>query len=1076
MKSSSFKGTKEEAKREEVWARDTDLVAKMSAVQAERSTTRSILFLAYGSLGVIYGDIGTSLIYVFASVFSTLAIGGGDYVADYAASVHDDVFGAMSLIFWTITLIAVFKYVLVVLRANDTGEGGTVALYAQLCRTMGFSPFGTLRKDDHEQVLRMKSAIEGPVKRPALGEHRHRELAKQQSIPKGKKRSQPPCFLPNVPPFGYWAVDPAPIIQWFRRHRGLQVLLMFFASVATGLVIGDAILMPAFSVNSAISGIRDNASTNISNDSIVGISISIIFVLFILQHIGTRKIAWMFSPIIIVWLCANFAIGVFNMHFYGGTIWGALNPKWIGIFFQNHGVSAWEALGGVMLCVSGTETMFAAMGHFSQPAIAVAFGLFAYPCLIVAYLGQGAYLLVYPGDVSITFWASLPNSVYWPMVALATLAASVASQAVITGTFSILRQSMSLGIFPKLHVIHTDSFVEGQIFIPVINYLLMIICIAVIAGFGGDNVQLGHAYGVAVMMVMLITTLLVSLIMIVKWRVSIFLVVPFFILFFCIEGIFLSANLFKVPAGGWFTLVVAFVVASIMFIWWAGSSARRKVLLHTSKQQAANNLFIQHNPSSESRHNLMTFAQRGVVAQQEADAVTLTAAGYAVGDGPSFALQHSIESKYSFPILSQSAPKSSGHMKNAGPEGTLAKGPKPSLSRFSDVSGANKTLRPPHSNGNHVSWQQQQHVPGTGATAPPGSGEDVDPEAPKTVFATAAAASILHGAGASVDSNGIHITLSPSTGLPGIQKSVSPSVTISTGESPTAQSSPRQSMHRVQSQLALHNRPERPLAKLMGVGIYYSESPVGVPPVMSHFLKNIDALHGVAILLTVRFLPMPTIKNVERLLVRAVSGVPNFYQVVARYGYQDHVDHRSQFVSQVISTIMHKLELKAGLKYQGLEDDFIAELEGDHVDDHDHDTAHNADMVFGLNPVHEDILDEENLARQSIAAEVVGASMLVSQFSKNALDRIRLAAAVSDAPQSAKDALEAAETLIHSASEQAVYYLGRAFSRAAPGSNFLHNFTIGGLYRFFEDLSYNDSEAWNIPLEEMVELGMALEI
>jgi len=1010
MNNNKVKSDKEAAFKEEVWVRDSDLSGKINEQLAKRGTWLSILFLAYGSLGVVYGDIGTSVLYVFPSIFSSMNLSKDE------DDLKDDIYGAISLIFWTLTVLALVKYVGVVLKANDTGEGGTVALYALLCRTMGISPFGVMRMQDHKQVLAMKSAASGPVIRPNLSEHRHRfekkpkpEQDKKKKKPEPKVPAKPSIFKKYTPPFGCAVLNGQIGITWFRKNIPMQRALLLLTLIATGLVIGDGILMPAFSVVSAISGLHQHTGDNINDGAIVGISVAIIVVLFCSQHLGTHKIAFLFSPIIIVWLLANLGIAIYNLSTYGGAVFQGLSPHWIVVFFNNHTRKGWEALGGVMLCVTGTETMFAAMGHFSRASIALAFGLLAYPCLMLTYLGQGAYLLSHPTNVQTTFWSSVPERLFWPMLVLATLAAIVASQAVITGTFSIIRQATSLGIFPKMRVVHTGDFVEGQIFIPVINYSLMVLCIAVVAGYEGDPIKLGNAYGVAVMMVMLITTLMTTMIMLMSWTVSVLLVIPFFVFFFTVEAVFLSANLFKVPAGGWFGLAVALAVTIIMWVWWKASYERRKLLLATSKATAAHDMFHVARTSTSGVRPALTEVGSAIDLTQ----LPVNAAGYAAG-----------------PYSRSESAKTDDMLKIPAPPIVPAPRP-PMLSRFSASPGAN-------ANGGAAAGA-------SGAANSRGLG------------------SLSVGAANSTAEPNISTVSTSSDGVGSSRFEV-----VRSGGSTLGPAA------REASALALQSKPDKLLASLGGVGLYYSDSPQGIPAVMRHFVRNIDAMHEVVIFLTVRFLPMPHIKNMERLLVRAVAGVPNFYQVVARYGYQDLVDHRNAFVSQVISTVMHKLELKAGLKYQGLEDDFIHELEGDEADD---DEAGNQPAVtpFGLEAVQEVMIEEEE-EKKELEQGSVGRSPYISKFARDAHDRIKLAASSPDAPQVAKDALAAANTLLSAAHEGIVYYLGRAWTRATPESNFLQHLMIDNIYRTMELLSYTDSEAWQIPLDNMVELGMTLEI
>ncbi|GIL44220.1 hypothetical protein Vafri_1743, partial [Volvox africanus] len=337
------------------------------------------------------------------------------------------------------------------------------------------------------------------------------------------------------------------------------------------MLIGDGVLTPAISVLSAVSGLRV-AAPSLSQEVVVAVTIAILCLVFALQQMGTGQVGRFFAPVIALWLLANAAINVYNIARHGGAVFAALNPAHIGIFFGRHGGEAWRSLGAVMLCVTGAEALFADLGHFSRESISVAFGLLAYPCLVVTYLGQAAHVIAHPENTDV-FWASLPSKLLYPMLVLATLATIVASQALISGVFSIIRQAMILGAFPPVRVVHTggkDIAAATQVYVPLANAVLFLLCCVVVGGFR-DTVALGKAYGLAVMTDMMTTTCLVTLVMLAVWGVSLLLLLPFLLLFLIVEGAYWSANIIKVPEGGWFTLAVALGVSFIMLVWWAGS-------------------------------------------------------------------------------------------------------------------------------------------------------------------------------------------------------------------------------------------------------------------------------------------------------------------------------------------------------------------------------------------------------------------------------------------------------------------------------------------------------------------------
>ncbi|KXZ55129.1 hypothetical protein GPECTOR_3g280 [Gonium pectorale] len=392
--------------------------------------------LAWSSIGVIFGDIATSPLYVYINVFSTLKV----------TPSRADVLGAAGLIFWTLTLEVLVKYIGVVLRADDKG-----------------------------QVL------------------------------------------------------------------------------------------------SAVSGLRV-AVPSLSQEVVIAVTVVVLCGVFLLQQLGTGQVGRVFAPIIALWLLSNAAINIYNIVRYGGSVFAALNPYYIVLLFARHGSTAWHSLGAVMLAITGAEALFADLGHFSRGSISVAFGGLAYPCLVITYLGQAAHVIARPAETD-AFWASLPSPLLYPMLVLATLATVVASQALISGVFSIVRQAMILGAFPPVRVVHTggrNPAAATQVYVPLVNALLFVLCVATVVGFR-DTVALGKAYGLAVMTDILTTTCLICLVMLTVWEVSLLLLVPYAVVFLALEGAYWSANIVKVPEGGWFTLAVALGVSAIMLIWWAGS-------------------------------------------------------------------------------------------------------------------------------------------------------------------------------------------------------------------------------------------------------------------------------------------------------------------------------------------------------------------------------------------------------------------------------------------------------------------------------------------------------------------------
>ncbi|VAI72904.1 unnamed protein product [Triticum turgidum subsp. durum] len=401
-----------------------------AARAARRKPWSAELLLAYQSLGVVYGDVATSPLYVFKSAFA-----GGDI--EHSAG-NEEIYGVLSLVFWTLTLIPLLKYVFFVLRADDHGEGGTFALYSLICRRVRAG----LLPDADELAARREGAS---------------------------------------PPAPLSAVRAA-----LERHRVLQRLLLLLALLGTCMVIGDGVLTPAVSVFSAVSGLELELDNEQHEYILLPVTCAILVGLFTLQHYGTHRVGFLFAPIVCLWLLCISIIGLYNILHWNPHVYRALSPYYAYKFLQKTQRGGWMSLGGILLCVTGSEAMYADLGHFSQSSIKIAFTSLVYPALILAYMGQAAYISRHHNFENINhigFYVSVPEKIRWPVLVIAILAAVIGSQAVITGTFSIIKQCCSLSCFPKVKIVHTSSTVHGQIYIPEINWILMILCLAVTIGF-----------------------------------------------------------------------------------------------------------------------------------------------------------------------------------------------------------------------------------------------------------------------------------------------------------------------------------------------------------------------------------------------------------------------------------------------------------------------------------------------------------------------------------------------------------------------------------------------------------------
>lgn len=524
--------------RGRMWSLDQKIDEPIQDADAEHVTamdTREgfsalmVLRLAFQSFGVVYGDLGTSPLYVFSSTFP-------DGIND-----SDEVMGALSLIIYTLTLIPLLKYVFVVLRANDNGEGGTFALYSLLCR--------------HAKVNTIPN------------QHHTDEKLTTYSRRKIKDRS---CAARTK--------------KWLEANVYGQNALLLLVLVGTCMFIGDGIFTPAISVLSSVHGIKVQHH-GMSSAVVVAIAVVILIILFSMQHYGTDKVGWLFAPVVFFWFICIGSIGAYNICKHDSHVLKAFSPVYIVRYFRRGKKHSWASLGGIMLSVTGTEALFADLGHFSTLPLQIAFTSVVFPCLLLQYLGQAAYLIHHQDDVTEAFYRSIPDLAYYPVFVIATMAAVVASQATISATFSIINQSVALGCFPRVKVLHTSNYLSGQIYIPEINWILMVLCIIVTICFNGTT-QIGNAYGIAVITVMLVTTFLMALIMLVVWRSNWLLVLLFTSFFLIIELVYFSSMLFKVDQGGWVPLVIAVVSLIIMYTWHYGTGKKYEFEIETKVSMA----------------------------------------------------------------------------------------------------------------------------------------------------------------------------------------------------------------------------------------------------------------------------------------------------------------------------------------------------------------------------------------------------------------------------------------------------------------------------------------------------------
>uniref|UniRef100_A0A0D3F5Q0 Potassium transporter n=1 Tax=Oryza barthii TaxID=65489 RepID=A0A0D3F5Q0_9ORYZ len=455
------------------------------------------LQLAFQSIGVVYGDVGTSPLYVYSSTFPN------------GIKHPDDLVGVLSLILYTLILIPMVKYVFIVLYANDNGDGGTFALYSLISRHVKIR---MIPNDQTEDANVSNYSIEAPS-----SQLRRAEWVKQK----------------------------------LESSNAAKIALFTITILGTSMVMGDGTLTPAISVLSAVSGIREKAP-NLTQSQVVWISVAILFVLFSMQRFGTDKVGYTFAPVISVWFLLIAGIGMYNLTVHEITILRAFNPKYIVDYFRRNGKEAWVSLGGVVLCITGTEAMFADLGHFNIRAIQLSFTCVLFPSVALCYMGQAAYLRKFPENVGDTFYRSIPAPLFWPVFVVAIMGAIIASQAMLSGAFAILAKALSLGCFPRVEVVHTSNKYEGQrrrhAGVP-------------------DHGDIGNAYGICVVTVFSITTHLMTVVMLLIWKVRLPFIAAFYTAFGLAEFLYLSSILSKFAEGGYLPFCFSLVLMALMATW-----------------------------------------------------------------------------------------------------------------------------------------------------------------------------------------------------------------------------------------------------------------------------------------------------------------------------------------------------------------------------------------------------------------------------------------------------------------------------------------------------------------------------
>ncbi|WP_147653620.1 potassium transporter Kup [Vulcaniibacterium gelatinicum] len=452
--------------------------ATASANGAQGHGQIGLFGLIVGAIGVVFGDIGTSPLYTLKEAFSP----------HYGLTAdHDTVLGILSLVFWALMLVVTLKYVTIIMRADNEGEGGIMALMALAERTFA----------------------------------------------KGSRSA----YL-------------------------VGIVGIFGAS----LFFGDGVITPAISVLSAVEGLEVVAPE--LHDWIVPVTVAVLAALFMTQRYGTAKVGKVFGPVTSLWFLSLAALGVLNI-LHEPEVLEAVNPWWAVRFFAEHSWHGIFILGAVVLAVTGGEAIYTDMGHFGARPIRWAWYFFVLPSLMLNYLGQGALVLEDPAAIRNPFYIGVPEWGRIPMIVLATAATVIASQAVITGAYSVARQAMQLGYIPRMQIRHTSEATIGQIYIPAINWAMMVVVILLVLGFGSSS-ALATAYGISVSATMLIDTLLLAIVaraLWPRWRVW---VLPLCVPFLFIDAAFVTANGAKILQGGWFPVVLGIVLFTLLRTWRRG--------------------------------------------------------------------------------------------------------------------------------------------------------------------------------------------------------------------------------------------------------------------------------------------------------------------------------------------------------------------------------------------------------------------------------------------------------------------------------------------------------------------------
>ncbi|KAF0921609.1 hypothetical protein E2562_009798 [Oryza meyeriana var. granulata] len=471
------------------------------------------LRLGFQCVGILHADLGTSPLYVYQNTFK------------YDIKHEDDILGVLSLIIYSFVLFTMVKIVFIALHANDDGDGGTFALYSLISR--------------YAKVCLIPN-----------------QQAEDELVTRYNDHGKPSATLRRA--------------QWMKNHlekKAVKITIFFLTIFATALAISDCVLNPSISVLSAVNGLKLRAP-HLTRDEVVWITVGILVVFFAVQRFGTDKIGYTFAPVVMVWLLLISGIGIYDLVKYDVGVLRAFNPRYIVDYFRRNKKEGWVSLGEILLTFTGTEALFADLGYFSIKSIQLSSTFVLLPSVLCTYIGQAAYLRKHmePKFIQNAFFNSIPRPLFWPVFILAIMTSVIGCQAMVSCAFATMSHLQTLNCFPRIKILHTSRRYSGQLYSPEVNFFLCLLSCIITLSFRTTGFIV-KAHEICVVLVMVITTLLMTVVMLLVWKVNIWWIVAFFVVFMSTETIYLSAVLYKFMHGPYMPLAMSAVLMVIMFVW-----------------------------------------------------------------------------------------------------------------------------------------------------------------------------------------------------------------------------------------------------------------------------------------------------------------------------------------------------------------------------------------------------------------------------------------------------------------------------------------------------------------------------